>query len=118
MLLVAAVAAAGGVGGGSSNRNARGFCAMIDHQHAAFDSVKLADAPKALPEFDRTAARAPAAIAHDLGVVSAFLTRLHDDPSSLAGHPEIVKRYAGATNRVDSYLHDTCGVTIPRRGSL
>jgi hypothetical protein len=106
------------VGGCGAHREATGFCATIRRGHGAFDSTDAAHATRALDEFDRVAASAPATVAPDLKVVSAFLSALYHDPASVAKDPAAFERYAAATGRVDSYLHDTCGVHIPPAGKF
>ena len=58
---VAATVVVGGCG--ADREAANGFCAEIEHGHAAFDSVDKQEAKRALAEFDRVVASAPAAIA-------------------------------------------------------
>jgi hypothetical protein len=104
------------VGGCSSHRQATGFCATVERGRAAFDSADQAHASRALAEFDRVIAGAPAAIAPDLKTVSAFLRLLVNDPKSATA--AVFVRYAAAIRRVDRYLHETCGIRIPPQGKF
>jgi hypothetical protein len=106
------------VGGCGAHREATGFCATIRQGRSAFDSTDVAHASRALAEFDRVAASAPATVAPDLKTVGSFLRALYGDPASVAKHPALFERYAAATKRVDAYLHQTCGVHIPPLGKF
>lgn len=102
------------VGGCSADREANGFCAEIEHGHAAFDSVDKQESKRALAEFDRVVATAPAAIAPDLKTVGTELALFYNDPKAFTD-PVGFKRYTTALDRVDKYLRETCGIRIPRR---
>jgi hypothetical protein len=104
--------------GCSAHRDATGFCATIRGGHSAFDSVDESRAPVALAEFDRVAAKAPTTVATDLKTVSAVLHLLYRDPASVAKDPALFERYVAATKHFDSYLHQTCGVSIPPPGKF
>lgn len=114
LAVVFGVAATVVVGGCSSDRQATGFCAEIEHGHAAFDSVGKEESKRALAELDRVVASAPAAIAPDLKTVSTALSLFYNDPKAFSD-PAGFKRYTAAIDRVDEYLRDTCGIRIPRR---
>jgi hypothetical protein len=112
VLGVVAVVVAGGCGG---HRDAGGFCAQITRGHAEFDSIdSVARANRALARFDRVAASAPAAVAPDLQTVSSVLSQLYHDPKAFVKDPGTFRRYSEATRHVDQYLHQSCGVRIPR----
>jgi hypothetical protein len=109
--LVAAIV----VGGCGSKSEATGFCAAIEKGNTVFDSPdSVATDKAALREFDRIVASAPPAVAPDLKVVSAAL----HDPHSLTTSTARLQRYFTTTVRVDRYLHDTCGVKIPKRANI
>jgi len=108
--LIATVA----IGGCGSKHRATGFCAAVRRGDSAFNSTKPAHAKQALAEFDRVAASAPAAVASDLKVISAVVGK----PTRLANNPALVKQYFAAIGRVDRYLHQSCGLTIPPPGKL
>ena len=103
------------VGGCGSKSEATGFCATIAKGNSVFDEPNAAGRTKAaLLEFDRIVASAPPAVAADLKLVSAAL----HDPKSLTASPEKLQRYFATTVRVDRYLHDTCGVKIPKHANI
>ena len=108
------VAATVVVGGCRSDREANGFCAEIERGHAAFDSIDTDHSDRALAEFDRVAASAPASVAPDLQTVGAQLALFYNDPKAFVD-PAGLKRYAAALDRVDEYLRATCGIRIPSR---
>ena len=116
--IVVAMMVSFALSGCSAQRNATGFCATVRGGHSAFDSVAESRAPVALAEFDRVTAKAPTTVAPDLKTVSTVLHLLYRDPASLAKDPALIKRYLGATKRVDSYLHQACGVSIPPPGKF
>jgi hypothetical protein len=113
-LVGAVLIGAAAVAGCGPTHDATGFCATIERGHAAFDSTDQSHAPRALAEFDRVTAAAPASVAPDLSTVASVLR----DPAVLANNPTLVKGYFAAIARVDRYLHRTCGLTVPPVGKL
>jgi hypothetical protein len=112
---VAATAVVGGCGADRRSEDAAGgFCAEITHGRAAFDFADKQHSKVALAAFDRVVASAPAVIAPDLKTVSHELTLLFNDPVAIAD-PVGFRRYVAAIDRVDKYLRQTCGVSIPKR---
>jgi hypothetical protein len=104
--------------GCGTHHAATDFCATIRRGHSAFNSTNEADAKRALAEFDRVVASAPAPVAPDLRTVSVFLHALYRDPVAVAKDPPLVERYRVATGRVDRYLHRACGIAIPPPGKF
>jgi hypothetical protein len=114
-LLVSGLAAPAFLGSCGSHRDANRFCAAVNNGNAAFDPVAGGDNEKAFAEFDRVARSAPAKLAPDLKTVSTVLRELQRaEPVDSA----TVARYFAASVRVDRYLHETCGIRIPRSGTL
>lgn len=114
--LILALVATTAVGACGSSRHASGFCGRIEQSNPAFDSDDTSRA--ALAAFDKIADTAPPPIAKDLHTVSAFRRTLVNDPQSLAAHPSILTAYVASTKRIDTYLHDTCGISVPPEGKL
>lgn len=113
-VLAIAVGVFAAVAGGCSSRHeAVGFCAEAKRGHAAFDTLDERRAPRALAQFDRVVATAPAGVAVDLKVVSETVALLYSNPVKLANDPALVKRYRASLDRVDQYLRQTCGFHIP-----
>jgi hypothetical protein len=109
---VVAAVVAGGCGG---HREASGFCSQIHRGHAAFDSIDdVARASRALAQFDRVAASAPATVVPDLQTVSSVLSLLYHHPKAFVKDPGTFRRYVEARDRIDQYLRQSCGVGIPR----
>jgi outer membrane murein-binding lipoprotein Lpp len=107
--LVAAALGTTALAGCSSHRQATGFCATIQRGHAEFNSLDSAHQASALAEFHRIAASAPAAVAHDLEAIATVVAK----PSRVAGNTSRFLSYFAAVGRVDRYLHQSCGLTIP-----
>ena len=114
LAVVFGVAATAVVGGCGADRKASGFCAEITHGRAAFDVADKEHSKVALASFDRVVASAPAVIAPDLKTVSHELDLLFNDPIAIAD-PVGFRRYVAAIDRVDKYLRQTCGLSIPKR---
>jgi hypothetical protein len=100
--------------GCGAHHAATGFCASIQRGHSAFNSTDPAHASRALAEFDRVAASAPAAVAPDLKTIAAVIRK----PTQVVNNPALVKRYFAAIAHVDRYLHQSCGLTVPPPGKL
>ncbi len=102
------------VGGCGSSRQATGFCAAVRRGNSAFNSTDPAHAKQALAAFERVAAAAPPSVAPDLATIAAVVGK----PTRLVKNPALVKQYFRAIGRVDRYLHQSCGLTIPPPGKL
>jgi hypothetical protein len=113
-LLGATLIGATALAGCSEHHEATGFCATIRRGHSAFNSTDAAHAKRALAEFDRVAASAPATVAPDLKTIAAVIRK----PTQLVDNPALIKRYFAAIGRVDRYLHQSCGLTVPPPGKL
>jgi hypothetical protein len=118
VVLVCSLAAPALIAGCGRQSDESGFCATIETGHTAFDATDAAHSSAALAEFDRVAATAPASLAPDLKTVAATLSVLYRDPASLANKPALLQRYVAAIERVDRYLHQTCGVAVPPAGKF
>jgi hypothetical protein len=114
LALVAGVAA----GACGPSHHASGFCARIERGNPAFNSLDVAQQRAALAAFDKVADTAPPAVATDLHTISNFRRRLVSDPKSIEADPSILSAYVASAKRVDSYLHDTCGIAIPPQAKL
>jgi hypothetical protein len=117
-LTVVVLVASSLIAGCGAARGATGFCATIRSGHPAFDSIDANRAPQALAEFDRIVARAPASVAPDLTTVGTVLRALYRNPASLANNTALLSRYFAAVGRVDKWLHQNCGVSIPPPGKF
>jgi hypothetical protein len=122
----AASPAATTAAGTSAPSGAADFCARaadIDHRVDAAvsdlgDNPSIPDAIRKL-EAELRAIEPPAAIAGDWEALAGGLERLADalagvkitDPSTLAALDKAGSALTKAGNRVDTYLHDKCGMT-------
>ena len=113
-LVVAVLGGSSAIAGCGPKHEATGFCAAIRRGHSAFDSTDQAHAAKALAEFDRVAASAPAAVAPDVKTVASVIR----DPRQLVHDPALTQRYLAAIARIDRYLQATCGVSVPPTAKL
>jgi hypothetical protein len=116
--LILALVAGIAVGACGSGKHVSGFCARIERGNPAFDSLDTTHQRAALAAFDKVADTAPPAVASDMHTISDFRRRLVSDPKSIAADPSILTAYIASTKRVDSYLHNTCGIAIPPLGKL
>jgi hypothetical protein len=117
-MLVVALLVSAAAGACGSSRQASGFCGRVERGDPAFNSDDAAHLRTALAAFDKIAATAPPAVASDLHVISSFRRRLAEDPQSIKADPALVTAFVASGKRVDSYLHDTCGVDIPPPSKL
>jgi hypothetical protein len=108
-LLGATLIGSAALTGCGAHQVARGFCATIQRGNSAFNSSDPARSTKALAAFDRVAASAPASVAPDLKTIGAVMRK----PAQLFKDPALVKRYVAAIGRVDRYLRQSCGLTVP-----
>ena len=108
------------VGGCARSRHTTAFCASVQRGRPVFDPVIKPDLQRVLHAFDvfdQIAASAPAAVAPDLRTIGAYQRSYFRDPASVAADSAALERYQAAVARVDRYLQDTCGLTVPTRAT-
>jgi hypothetical protein len=112
-LIVSLVATAGCTKSGS-NASSDPWCKVAKERHVEFDTAHALDA-RALSEFAKIEAQAPAEVRDDLHTVRTLAVSFRKGDAKLLEDPKVIKNLLDAVDQVNGYLRRECHARIPEK---
>jgi hypothetical protein len=110
-LMVPLLAATGCTKAGSTDAATRGWCKLATERRAEFDTTHVLDA-RALSQFAKIEAQAPAEVRGDLHTVRTLSVSFRKGDAELFRDPTVIPRLVDAIQKVNRYLRTECHARI------